>query len=210
MFSESTDNFLAKVIEELTRGDVLLDLILTNGEELGCSDHETVELGQNHRITTLDLVRADLNLFRGLRDQLGRIPQDITLKRSPGELFDFQGSLPKSLSPSWQQEVKQERQEARVNEQAAFDQTQIWKGSVQKVGPGAGDPGRIQSYCLNVQWGSGEIQVVQPHLDPREDGEANNSWWTGWPLASKTFEIPHPPGFRMDFTWYHLGRFCNL
>lgn len=100
MFSESTDNFLAKVIEELTRGDVLLDLILTNGEELGCSDHETVELRQNHRITTLDLVRADLNLFRGLRDQLGRIPQDITLKRSPGELFDFQGSLPKSLSPS--------------------------------------------------------------------------------------------------------------
>lgn len=87
------------MIKELTRGDALLDPILTNGEELGCSDHETVELGQNSRITTLELMRANFDLFRGLRDQLGRIARDIVLKSSPGELFDFPGSLPKSLKP---------------------------------------------------------------------------------------------------------------
>ena len=98
MFPECMcNNFLAKVIKELTRGDALLDPILTNGEELGCSDHETVELGQNNRITTVDLMREDFGLFRGLRDQLGKIPWDTVLKRSPGGLFDFQRSLPKSL-----------------------------------------------------------------------------------------------------------------
>lgn len=64
------DNFLAKVIKELTRGDALLDLIFTNGEGLGWSDHETEELGQNSRITTLDLIRSHFDQFRGLRDQL--------------------------------------------------------------------------------------------------------------------------------------------
>lgn len=68
------DNFLAKVIKELTRGSALLDLIFTDGEELGYSDHETVESRQNNRITAPDLMTADFDLFRGLRDQLGRIP----------------------------------------------------------------------------------------------------------------------------------------
>ena len=49
----SEDNFLAQVIDELTRGEALLDLVLTNAEEsvkevkiegsLGCSDHDMVE-----------------------------------------------------------------------------------------------------------------------------------------------------------------------
>lgn len=82
------------MIKELTRGNALLDLILTNGEELGCSDHGTVELGQNSRITTLDLIRADLDLSQ---DQRGRIPWDTVLKRSAEESFGFQGSLPKGL-----------------------------------------------------------------------------------------------------------------
>lgn len=89
------DNCLEKVIKELRRGDALLDLILTNEEEVDCSDHKTVESRQNSRITTLDLMRTDL--FNGHRDQLGGIPRDTVLKRSLGELFDFQGSLTKNL-----------------------------------------------------------------------------------------------------------------
>ena len=53
-FLECTDvNFPAQVIEEPAKGDALLDLIVTNKEELfehvnvegrlGCSDHEMVE-----------------------------------------------------------------------------------------------------------------------------------------------------------------------
>lgn len=66
------DNFPAKVIKELTRRSALLDVIFTDGEKHGYSDHETVELGQNHGITAPDLMRADFDLFRGLSDQLGR------------------------------------------------------------------------------------------------------------------------------------------
>ena len=53
-FLESVeDNFLVQVIDEPTRGEALLDLVLTNAEEsikgvkiggsLGCSDHALVE-----------------------------------------------------------------------------------------------------------------------------------------------------------------------
>lgn len=55
MFPEFIDyTFLPKVIKPLTRADALLDPILTNEEELGCCDHETVVLGQNSRKTALD------------------------------------------------------------------------------------------------------------------------------------------------------------
>lgn len=55
MFSEFVDyNFLPKVIKDLTRADAFLGLILKSEEELGCSDHETVVLGQNSRITALN------------------------------------------------------------------------------------------------------------------------------------------------------------
>ena len=52
-FLESVDNFLVQVIDGPTRGEALLDLVLTNAEEsirdvkiggsLGCSDHALVE-----------------------------------------------------------------------------------------------------------------------------------------------------------------------
>ena len=52
-FLESVDNFLVQVIDGPTRGEALLDLVLTNAEEsirevkiggrLGCSDHTLVE-----------------------------------------------------------------------------------------------------------------------------------------------------------------------
>ncbi|KAK4807056.1 hypothetical protein QYF61_018397 [Mycteria americana] len=84
-----------KVIEELMRGDALLDLIYPNKEELnrdvkfrgslGCSDHEMVEFRilrernkTKSRISALDFRRVDLGLFR---DLLRRIPWEY----SPGE-----------------------------------------------------------------------------------------------------------------------------
>ena len=84
----SDDNTVTRVITESTRAGTLLDLILTDKEELvgvfktggslGCSDHEMVEFRilrggrrAKSRITTLGFRRADFSLFR---DLLGRIP----------------------------------------------------------------------------------------------------------------------------------------
>ena len=69
-----------QVVEELMRGGVLLDLILTNreglvreikvGGSLGCSDHRMVEFkilsGRSKaksRISTLDFTKANFDLF---------------------------------------------------------------------------------------------------------------------------------------------------
>ncbi|CAM5108800.1 unnamed protein product [Eretmochelys imbricata] len=78
------DNFLVQVLEEPTRGRVLLDLLLTNREELvgeakvegnlGGSDHEMVEFRiltqgrkESSRIQTLDNRKADFDSLRELR-----------------------------------------------------------------------------------------------------------------------------------------------
>jgi len=82
-FLQSIDNFLMQVVEEPTRKDALLDLVLTNkeglvedvkvGGRLGCSEHEMVEFRILHggsraisRIKTLDLRRAN---FSGALEQ---------------------------------------------------------------------------------------------------------------------------------------------
>ncbi|XP_010185617.1 PREDICTED: pre-mRNA-processing factor 17 [Mesitornis unicolor] len=84
------DNFLMQMVDEPTRRGALLDLTLTNKEglfevvkvegSLGCSNHEMVEFsilcGRNRipsRITTLDISRANLGLFKQL---LGEVPWD--------------------------------------------------------------------------------------------------------------------------------------
>ncbi|CAM2112663.1 unnamed protein product [Caretta caretta] len=87
-FLESVgDNFLVQVLEEPTRGRALLDLLLTNWEELvGAakvdgnlvgSDHEMVEFRlltqgrkESSRIRTLDFRKAD---FDSLRELMGRV-----------------------------------------------------------------------------------------------------------------------------------------
>ncbi|GAB0186773.1 hypothetical protein GRJ2_001142600 [Grus japonensis] len=88
------DNFLLDVTEKPTRRGAMLDLVLTNEEELvgnvklkgsfGCSDHETVESKilraarrAHSKLTTLDFRRADFGLFR---DLLGRLPWDKALE----------------------------------------------------------------------------------------------------------------------------------
>ena len=106
------DNFLTQVVEEPTRQDVLLDLILTNkeglvedvrvGGSLGCSDHEMVEFrllrGRSRatsRITTLDFRRANFGLFK---DLLGGIPWVRALEGRgiQKELVNIQLPLPPS------------------------------------------------------------------------------------------------------------------
>ncbi|PKU35481.1 glycerol kinase [Limosa lapponica baueri] len=78
-FLDSIDeSFLTRLTEEPIKTDALMDLILTNKEELigevkaegslGCSDHES---------TSPDFRRADFGLFRCL---LGRILWDKVLK----------------------------------------------------------------------------------------------------------------------------------
>ena len=74
------DNILMQVVEEPTRGRVLLDLVLTNKEglvgevkvrgSLGCSYHKTVEFKTlsertkpKSRIAILDFRRANFDLF---------------------------------------------------------------------------------------------------------------------------------------------------
>lgn len=87
-FLEFTDNLFLTVTEEPTRRGSVLDLILTNNEELvgnvkgeaslGCSDHEMVEFrifeaGRTvkNNLTALEFRRADSGLFKVL---LGRVP----------------------------------------------------------------------------------------------------------------------------------------
>ncbi len=94
-FLESVeDNFLVQVIDGPTRGEALLDLVLTNAEEsvrevkiggsLGCSDHALVEFVilknaglAKSRASTLCFRRAK---FRLLKELLSGIPWETVLK----------------------------------------------------------------------------------------------------------------------------------
>ncbi|KAG6931740.1 hypothetical protein G0U57_001044 [Chelydra serpentina] len=94
-FLESVgDNFLVQVLEEPTRGKALLDLLLTNREEiveeaivdgnLGGSDHEMVEFRiltqgrkENSRIQSLDFRKAD---FDSLRELMGKVPWENNMR----------------------------------------------------------------------------------------------------------------------------------
>ncbi|PKU36537.1 glycerol kinase [Limosa lapponica baueri] len=88
------DNFLLQMVEEPMRKGAMLDLILTNKEELvgkvkfkgslSCSDHEMAEfkiLRAARRVcsklATLDFMRADFDL---LRDLLGRVTWEKVLE----------------------------------------------------------------------------------------------------------------------------------
>ncbi|KAG6928006.1 hypothetical protein G0U57_008907, partial [Chelydra serpentina] len=94
-FLESVgDNFLVQVLEEPTRGKALLDLLLTNREEiveeaivdgnLGGSDHEMVEFRiltqgrkESSRIQSLDFRKAD---FDSLRELMGKVPWENNMR----------------------------------------------------------------------------------------------------------------------------------
>lgn len=88
------DNFLVQVVDRPTRGEALLDLLLTNAEEiikdvnvegsLGCSNHALVEFVISRDVglakggvRTLNFGRANFKLFNGL---LAEIPWDAVPK----------------------------------------------------------------------------------------------------------------------------------
>jgi len=88
------DNFMSQVIDGPTRGDGILDLLLTNANELigdirigsclGCSDHAMVEfthprdMGQTKiKIRMLNSKKADFHLFSEL---VSRTPWECALK----------------------------------------------------------------------------------------------------------------------------------
>ena len=97
-FLESVeDNFLVQVIDGLTQGETLLNLVLTNAEErvrevkiggsMGCSDHALVEFVilknaglAKSRARTLCFRRANIQL---LKELLSGIPWETVLK-GPG------------------------------------------------------------------------------------------------------------------------------
>jgi len=78
------DNFLIQATDSLTRGEVLLDLLLTNMEELigdekiggslGCSSHALVEFSleqygpKEERVRILNFRKANFHLFKELVD----------------------------------------------------------------------------------------------------------------------------------------------
>ena len=93
------DNFLSQVTDSPTRGDAVLDLVITNASELigdvriggslGCSDHALVEVtvrrgkGQVKRIVrTLNFRKANFQLFKEL---INRTPWEMALRDKGAE-----------------------------------------------------------------------------------------------------------------------------
>ena len=93
------DNFLVQVLDRPTSGEALLDLPLTNAEEIikgvnvggsrGCSNHGLVEFVISRDVglaksgvRTLNFGRANFKLFNGL---LAKIPWDAVLKEKDVE-----------------------------------------------------------------------------------------------------------------------------
>lgn len=135
------DNFFTRAVDEPARGGVLLDLSLTNKEELirevkadgnlGCSVQGLVkfkklreECKTNRRVTTLGLRTMDYGL---LRDLLGRNPRVMAHKgrETLGQLVDLQGHLPLNRTVhSNVQKVKQAWKKAGIDEQRSPEEAQ--------------------------------------------------------------------------------------
>lgn len=142
-------SFLTHGIEELVREALLLDLILTNKEELiknvkfkgslGCSYYEKEELqilwGKNtakSKMTTLDFSSSDSALFRHL---LEWIPQRITLEgrgiQESWLIFKDHFIQAQDLAtPTNRKTCKDRRRPAWMNLEP--DRTQTWKWSMRR------------------------------------------------------------------------------
>jgi len=102
------DNFLSQVVGSPTKGNVILDLLLTSANELivdirigdcpGCSDHAMVEvmlqrdMGQvKSKIKKLNFRKANFQLFREL---VNKMPWDCPHGQGCGaELVDLSGGF---------------------------------------------------------------------------------------------------------------------
>ncbi|GAB0208907.1 hypothetical protein GRJ2_003356400 [Grus japonensis] len=166
------DNFLLQVTEEPTRRGAMLDLVLPNKEglvgnvklkgSLGCSDHEMVEFKilraarrAHSNLTTLDFRRAGFGLSR---DLLGRVPWDKALegRGAQDSWLVFKDHLLQGQErciPT-KKKVRQNCQEACMDEQDAPEQSQMQKGSLQRLEARTGSLGGIQRNSPSSQ-GSG-------------------------------------------------------
>ena len=93
------DNFLSKVINNPTRGDVILDLLVTNasrliddiktGVSLGCSHHTPVKFAvltntgeEKSKVRTLNFRKANFQLFK---EFISRTPWETALRDKGAE-----------------------------------------------------------------------------------------------------------------------------
>lgn len=128
---QAEDKFLRQMNDELSRGDVLLDVLLKNKVELvkdikgnailPCSNHETVELKiledrvRKSKITSLDFKKAGFGLLGDLLGRLnGRLPwrvkgmqdswlifKDNLLKAQNQSVAMFRKSSNHGRKPAW-------------------------------------------------------------------------------------------------------------
>ncbi|OPJ66597.1 hypothetical protein AV530_016623 [Patagioenas fasciata monilis] len=93
------NNFLSQVIDSPTRGDVILDLMVTNaselivdikiGDSLGCTDHVFMEFSvlrdvgqEKSKVRTLNFRKANFQLFKEL---VNRTPWETALRHKGAE-----------------------------------------------------------------------------------------------------------------------------
>lgn len=113
---------------------------------LGCSDHELVVLETftalrraHSKLPILDFRKADLGLFR---DLLGKVPGNKALEKR---------ETPESWLILKKEEVRQNHQEASLDEQGAPGQSQTQKESWQRVEARTGSLRGAQWNCLSYQ-----------------------------------------------------------
>ncbi|CAM4681894.1 unnamed protein product [Lepidochelys kempii] len=170
----------SRVLEEPTRGRALLDLLLTNREELvgeakvdgnlGGSDHQMVEFRiltqgrkESSRIRTLDFRKAD---FDFLRELMGKIPWENNMrgKRVQESWLYFKESLLRLQGQSilmCRKNSKYGRQSAWLNSEILAD-LKYKKEAYKKWKIGQ----MTREEYKNIAWGSrSEISKAKSHLE---------------------------------------------
>uniref|UniRef100_K7EZ11 Endonuclease/exonuclease/phosphatase domain-containing protein n=1 Tax=Pelodiscus sinensis TaxID=13735 RepID=K7EZ11_PELSI len=134
------DNFLFQKVEKATRGEAVLDLVLTNREELvenlkvedsiGDSDHEIIEFmilrkgrRETSTIEVMDFRKAD---FDKLRELVGKVPWEARLKgKTTEESWKyFKGTLlraQKQTIPLCRKDRKYGKRPAWLNKEILHD-----------------------------------------------------------------------------------------
>ncbi|KAK4830418.1 hypothetical protein QYF61_011042 [Mycteria americana] len=145
------DNFLSQVIDSPTRGDVILDLLVTNASELigdvkiggslGCSDHALVEftvlrdMGQEkNKVSTLNFRKAKFQLFKELEiGPPGKLPSGTREQNRAGRPLRTLSIKCKSSQPPG---VRNEERKARDQQSRPAGQTKGQEGNAQAVEAG--------------------------------------------------------------------------
>ncbi|PKU34424.1 nedd4-binding protein 2-like 2 [Limosa lapponica baueri] len=155
------DNFLSQVIDSLTRGNVILDLMVTKasklisditiGGSLGCSDHALMEfavlrdMGQaRSKVRTLNFRKASFQLFKVL---VNGTPWETALRDKGAEqswqIFEDVFHRVQELSIPRSKKIRKGRQETNMAELRPAGQTKGQEGTAQAVEAGTGILGRV-------------------------------------------------------------------